>query len=75
VRSLCPGFVSPPISPIGPNEPDRGARADRRQAYKAVDELVKTTASRRRVVAVANTRGQIGKTSMIHNGATPKIDI
>jgi urease subunit alpha len=27
------------------------------------------------VVAVANTRGQIGKTSMIHNGATPKIDI
>ncbi|MGA8585658.1 MAG: urease subunit alpha [Roseiarcus sp.] len=29
----------------------------------------------RRLVAVENTRGKIGKTSMIHNGATPKIDI
>ena len=29
----------------------------------------------RRLVAVENTRGQIGKKSMIHNSATPKIDI
>jgi urease subunit alpha len=27
------------------------------------------------VVAVENTRGGIGKASMIHNGATPKIDV
>ena len=29
----------------------------------------------RRLVAVENTRGKIGKKSMIHNGATPKIEI
>ena len=29
----------------------------------------------RRLVAVKNTRGKIGKKSMIHNGATPKIEI
>src|SRR6202453_3726968 len=29
----------------------------------------------RRLVAVENTRGKISKKSMIHNGATPKIDI
>ena len=29
----------------------------------------------RSLVAVENTRGQIGKKSMIHNGATPKIEI
>jgi urease subunit alpha len=29
----------------------------------------------RSLVAVENTRGKIGKTSMIHNGATPKIEI
>jgi urease subunit alpha len=29
----------------------------------------------RRLVAVENTRGKIGKKSMIHNDATPKIDI
>jgi urease subunit alpha len=29
----------------------------------------------RRLVAVENTRGKIGKKSMIHNAATPKIDI
>ena len=29
----------------------------------------------RRLVAVENTRGKIGKTSMIHNDATPKIEI
>src|ERR1700684_743783 len=29
----------------------------------------------RRLVAVENTRGKIGKKSMIHNSATPKIDI
>ncbi len=29
----------------------------------------------RRLVAVKNTRGRIGKKSMIHNGATPKIEI
>src|SRR6202020_1298548 len=29
----------------------------------------------RRLVAVENTRGKIGKKSMIHNSATPKIEI
>jgi urease subunit alpha len=29
----------------------------------------------RSLVAVENTRGRIGKKSMIHNGATPKIEI
>jgi urease subunit alpha len=29
----------------------------------------------RRLVAVENTRGKIGKKSMIHNGATPKIEV
>ena len=29
----------------------------------------------RRLVAVENTRGKIGKKSMIHNDATPKIEI
>jgi urease subunit alpha len=29
----------------------------------------------RSLVAVENTRGRIGKTSMIHNNATPKIEI
>ena len=29
----------------------------------------------KRLVAVENTRGKIGKKSMIHNGATPKIEI
>jgi urease subunit alpha len=29
----------------------------------------------KQLVAVSNTRGGIGKKSMIHNGATPKIDI
>jgi len=29
----------------------------------------------RKLVAVENTRGKIGKKSMIHNGATPKIEI
>ena len=31
--------------------------------------------TQRRLVAVENTRGKIGKKSMIHNNATPKIEI
>ncbi|MGE3147218.1 MAG: urease subunit alpha, partial [Pseudorhodoplanes sp.] len=30
---------------------------------------------RKELVAVSNTRGGISKKSMVHNGATPKLDI
>jgi urease subunit alpha len=37
--------------------------------------LARKLKMQRRLVAVENTRGKIGKKSMIHNGATPKIEI
>ena len=37
--------------------------------------LASTLATRRRLVAVANTRGGIGKHSMVHNGLTPKLTV
>ena len=41
----------------------------------AAGKLPKTWGLRKKVVAVANVRGGISKTSMIHNGATPDIQI
>jgi urease subunit alpha len=38
-------------------------------------ELDKTLGLQRRLVAVANTRGGIGKKAMIHNDATPDIEV
>jgi urease subunit alpha len=39
------------------------------------DDIGKKLGLSRRLVAVADTRGRIGKHSMIHNSATPMIEV